>query len=99
MRQKKVPNRNRVPILSARNIGPQCAAEIEAMGIRYLDEIEKLGWEEFCIRYVEHFPHRLNLNAFAAVIGALEDRDWREIDSNLKLAARQLIRRIKSGRY
>lgn len=68
-----------------------------SLGVHYLDQIESLGWENFCVRYVEHFPHRLNLNAFTAIIGALEDQDWRKIDPDLKLRARQLIGRIKKG--
>ena len=89
----------RIPVAEARNLGPTSAAEMQAMGIYYLDQIEEIGWEEFCIRYVELFPHRLNLNAFTSIIGALEDQDWRQVDPFLKTEAKALIRRIKSGRY
>lgn len=92
-------NNKRIPIAKARNLGPISASEMEAMGILFLDQIEEMGWEDFCIRYVELYPHRLNLNAFTAIIGAIEDQDWRSIDSYLKAEAKMLLRRIKSGNY
>ena len=90
---------NRIPIEKARNLGPVSADEMEALGIRYLDQIVEIGWEDFCIQYVEMFPHRLNLNAFTAIIGAIEDQDWRRVDPDLKVQAKRLIQRIKSGNY
>lgn len=89
----------RIPIEKARNLGPVSAAEMQALGIHYLDQIEAMGWEEFCILYTEMFPHRLNLNAFAAIIGAIENQDWRKIDANSKASAKRLIERIKKGNY
>ena len=89
----------RIPIAQARNLGPTSAAEMEAMDIYYLDQITEMGWEEFCIRYVELFPHRLNLNAFTAIIGAVEDQDWRKVDPHLKAEAKALMKRIKLGNY
>lgn len=89
----------RIPIENARNLGPVTASEMQTLGVNYLDQIEEMGWAEFCIKYVELFPHRLNLNAFSAIIGALEDQDWRKIDSNLKIEAKQLIKKIKTGNY
>ncbi len=90
---------NRVKLEDARNLGPQTAAEMETLGFKYLDQIEEIGWEEFCIKYCEYFPHRLNLNAFAAIIGAIEDEDWRKISPALKNQAKQLIRQIKAGLF
>lgn len=91
--------KKRTPIEHARNLGPVSASEMEVLGIYYLDQIEKIGWEDFCIQYVEMFPHRLNLNAFAAIIGAIEDVDWRKVDPDLKFQAKKLIHQIKSGHY
>lgn len=89
--------KTRTPIAKARNLGSVSASEMESMHIYYLDQIEEMGWEEFCIRYTELFPHRLNLNAFTAIIGALEDQDWRQVDPQLKAEAKSLIRSIKRG--
>ena len=93
MAQKK----KRIPIEKARNLGPVSASEMEALDIYYLDQIVEIGWEEFCVQYVELYPHRLNLNAFTAIIGAIENQDWRKVDPHLKNQARTLIRAIKSG--
>ena len=89
----------RVPIKDARNLGPKTADELEALDIFFLDQLEKMGWEESCILWAENFPHRLNLNAFTAIIGAIEDQDWRQIDSDLKRQAKQLVHRLKSGNF
>ena len=90
--------KERIPIEKARNLGPISAAEMQAMGILYLDQIEEMGWEEFCIQYVELYPNRLNLNAFTAIIGAIENQDWREVDPALKNQAKVLVKQLKSGR-
>lgn len=90
---------SRIPIEKARNLGPVSAAEMEALDVFYLDQIIEVDWEEFCIQYSEMYPHRLNLNAFAAIIGAIENVDWRKIDPVLKQQAKRLISQIKSGRY
>lgn len=91
--------KDRVLIKDAKNLGPVSAAEMESMGVIYLDQIEEQGWEEFCVRYVELYPHRLNLNAFTAIIGAIEGQDWRRVDPGLKAEAKALIQRIKKGLY
>ena len=83
------------PIENARNLGPLTASELESIGISTLEQLRDLGWETVCIRYAEAYPERLNLNAFTSVIGAIEDRDWRAINSDSKARARELIRRLK----
>ncbi len=88
----------RTPIEKARNLGPTTASEMQALGVYYLDQIISQGWEEFCVQYAEMFPHRLNLNAFTAIIGAIEGEDWRKIDPELKRQAKKLIEQIKKGR-
>ena len=87
----------RILIADARNLGPISAAEFEVLGIRYLDEIISLGWEETCIQYVEAHPHRLNLNAFTAIIGAIENQDWRRVDPVLKAQAKRLLKSLKAS--
>ena len=50
------PKNKRVLIKDARNLGPVAASEMAVLDILYLDQIEDMGWEEFCILYVETFP-------------------------------------------
>ncbi|MCB0366937.1 MAG: TfoX/Sxy family DNA transformation protein [Bdellovibrionaceae bacterium] len=87
------------PIADARNLGPVTADELASIGILSLEEMIDMGWEEVCIRYVEAYPERLNLNAFTAIIGAIENQDWRKVDSATKIEAKLLIKKIKSGNY
>lgn len=96
MPKKKNETDKRIPIEQARNLGPISAAEMQTMNISYLDQIVAMGWEEFLTRYVELYPHRLNLNAFTAVLGAIEDQDWRSLDPELKAQAKQLLQILRS---
>lgn len=83
------------PIAEGKNLGPVTEAELGSIGINTIEQIRSLGWEEVCERYSEAYPERLNLNAFAAIIGAIEGQDWRKIDPQLKDQARKLIRRLR----
>ncbi|MDD9952137.1 MAG: TfoX/Sxy family DNA transformation protein [Zetaproteobacteria bacterium] len=85
-------------IAAARNLGPVTAAEMETFGITHLEQIEEMGWEVFMERYVRHFPQRLHLTAFLAVIGALHDQDWRQVDVSEKKRAQKMILALKAGR-
>ncbi|HYE25027.1 MAG TPA: TfoX/Sxy family DNA transformation protein [Clostridia bacterium] len=86
------------PIEKARNLGPVCAAEFATIGIHSLEQIVELGWEEVMVRWVQAYPERANLNAATALIGAIEDVDWRKVRPSDKAAARQLISELKLGR-
>jgi hypothetical protein len=70
------------------------SAELASIGIRTVEEMRDLGWEEVCIRWVEAFPLRLNLNAFHGVQAAIEGIDWRRLDEESKRRARQLRDRL-----
>jgi len=78
-------------IEKARNLGPVSAAEFRTLGIFSLEQIREMGWQEAFALWVEAYPERLNLNAAAALIGAVEDVDWRKIPPNEKAAARRLL--------
>lgn len=75
-------------------LGPVTSAELASIGIRTVEEMRDLGWEEVCIRWVEAFPLRLNLNAFHGVQAAIEGIDWRDLDEDAKRRARQLRDRM-----
>lgn len=70
------------------------SGELASIGIRTVEEMRDLGWEEVCIRWVEAFPLRLNLNAFHGVLAAIEAIDWRDLDDGSKRRARQLRDRL-----
>jgi hypothetical protein len=54
-----------------------------------------LEWEEAFARWAERYPKRLNLNAAAALIGAIDNTDWRRVPSEEKERARKLIAQLK----
>ncbi len=83
------------PVEAARNIGPICGSELRAVGISTVGELRRLGWEEAFARWVRRFPERLNQNAARALIGAVEDCDWREVPESMRAEARTLIRSLK----
>lgn len=82
---------------NARNLGPASEAELNSIGYSSLEQLIDDGWEEVFIRLVELHPHRLNLNMATALIGAIENCDWRDVPAPLKAEAKTLIQRIKRG--
>ena len=83
------------PIDRARNLGPTSATELAAVGITSREQLVELGWEEAFVRLVRAFPHRCNLNMCCALIGAVEDVDWRRIPPSLKAEATTLVRALR----
>ena len=79
------------PIDRARNLGPVSAGELAAVGIATREQLVELGWEEAFVRLVRAFPHRCNLNMCCALVGAVEDIDWRRIPPGLKSDARRAV--------
>ena len=78
-----------------KNLGPGTIAELESIDIETLEELQKLGWEGVFIRLVDSYPDRLNLNTAAAIIGAVENVDSREISAEKRARAQKLIRELK----
>ena len=85
----------KTPINKARNLGPLTEAELNSVGINSLEEIIELGWEETFLKLVEIYPERINLNMATALIGAVEDCDWRKVPGPLKSEAKKLINVLK----
>lgn len=78
------------PLADIVNFGPVTLPEFAAIGVTTVDQIERLGAEETCRRYVEKFPERLNVNAFLGVVATLEGVAWTRVSP----AGRALARRI-----
>jgi hypothetical protein len=74
--------------------GPVTSPELASLGLHTAEDLRELGWEEVCIRWVEAFPLRLNLNAFYGLIAAVEGVDWRSLDENWRTRARTLRDRL-----
>ena len=80
-----------------KNLGPVSRKELHLIGIHSLADIQKLGWEEVCIRWAGRFPQRINLNAFTSIIGAELDCDWRNVPPALRRRAEALASRLKAA--
>lgn len=85
-----------IPLEKLINFGPVTLKEFHAMGLTTFGQLEKLGWEKVCRRWVKYFPERLNVNAFIGVIATLEGITWTKVTPSDKALARNLIREIKA---
>lgn len=85
----------KTPIEVAKNIGPASGVELRSVGIDTVEKLQKMGWEEAFIKLCETHPHRLNLNMLTALIGAVEDQKWNQLEPQLKAEAKQFLRSIK----
>ena len=86
---------SRTPVAKARNLGPVTGRELNSVGIYSLEQLRQLGWEEACLRWIRLFPGRLNRNAFSALLGALEDVDWRSLSPTQQLEVERLVHKLR----
>ena len=84
--------------MAAKNLGPVCARELGQLGIHTLEHMRDLGWQEVCLKWVERFPSRVNLNAFRCVIGAICDVRWSEIPQEADAEAQRMVRQLRRER-
>lgn len=78
------------------NFGPVTLPEFAAVGITTVDQIERLGADEVCRRYVERFPDRLNVNAVVGVVATLEGVPWTRISAGGRARARRIVDELKA---
>lgn len=82
-------------LAKVKNFGPVTLAEFDSMGITTLEQIEKMGWEETCRLWVQHFPERLNANAFIGIITALDGMSWTKATPEHKSRVRRLVSELR----
>ncbi len=85
------------PRTRATLLGPTTDPELAAIGFTTVEQLQEAGWEEVCLRWVEAYPLRLNVNAFCGVIAAVEGVDWRDLDEGWRARARALRDRLARG--
>ncbi|TAK30187.1 MAG: hypothetical protein EPO40_08735 [Myxococcaceae bacterium] len=83
------------PLGDVVNFGPVTLPEFAAIGITTVDQIERLGAEEVCRRYVERFPERLNANAVVGVVATLEGVPWTRLSAGGRARARRIVADLK----
>lgn len=75
-----------------------CTPELHAVGIRSDEQIREMGWEECFLRWIELFPHRINVNAAIGAIAAEQGIDWRNVSEQDRRLARALVARLRQRR-
>ncbi len=89
-------NQKRIPLKGLKNFGPVTFAEFDSMGILYLDQIEKLGFEDTCRRWVQYYPERLNANAFLGIACTLDGVIWTNATSEHRRMAHALASQLRN---
>jgi hypothetical protein len=84
-------NKDTTPLSQLVNFGPATLPELEALDIKTLGDMRKMGWKDVCRQWAESFPERLNVNAFIGIIAALEGIVWTKITDSQRSQARGLV--------
>lgn len=85
----------KTPIEASRNLGVATGADFRSVDISTLEQLKRIGFERALNKVCDIYPHRLNLNFFYAVVGAIEDQDWKKLDPDLKAQAKDLLIQLK----
>ena len=86
----------KTPLSEVKNFGPVTRPELEAMGLKFVSDLERLGFEEVCRMWVRYFPERLNANAFLGVLATIEGIVWTQATPAMRGEARRLARQLLS---
>jgi hypothetical protein len=84
------------PLKGIKNFGPVTLPELESMGLKTLEQLRAIGWEDVCRRWVEYYPERLNANAFLGVLASIEGIIWTQATPEHRALARQLVAELRS---
>lgn len=76
------------PIENVRNLGPTSAAWLREIGVHTKADLENLG-AVFAFLEVRRRRPKTSLNLLWAMAAGLEDRDWRELSEQEKVALRR----------
>lgn len=87
--------KNKTLLKTVKNFGPVTLAEFESMGLTTLEQLEALGFEDVCRRYIESYPERLNANAFLGILCALEGVVWTKASPSQRATAHQMTQKLK----
>ncbi len=79
-----------------KNFGPVTLPELESIGLKHLEDLQRLGFEASCRKWVQHFPERLNANAFLAVLATLEGVLWTKASESMRREARALAQEMRA---
>jgi hypothetical protein len=83
------------PLAAVVNFGPVVLPELADVGITTVDQLERLGAEEVCRRWVERFPERLNVNAIVGIVATLEGVPWTKVSPAGRVTARAIADELR----
>lgn len=84
------------PIEEGKNLGPLTGAELRTIGIETVEQLKSLGWEKALSKWIQHYPHRLNMMAGYAVMGAVHDQTYKKLDREYKAEVKNFIKEYKA---
>ena len=79
---------------SLRNIGPQSARWLEAVGIHTSEQLFAVGVVDAYLRVKAAYPERVSLNLLFALQGALMDLPWDQLPPEVK---ESLVRQVEDA--
>jgi DNA transformation protein len=79
---------------SLRNIGPQSARSLEAVGVHTAEQLFDIGVVDAYLRVKAAYPERVSLNMLFALQGALMDLPWYQLPPEVK---ESLIRQVENS--
>lgn len=83
-------------ISKAKNIGPISSKALREIGINTLEDLKSVGWKGAILKLTAESMQYANLNMARALIGALENKDFRDISTEQLQQARLLIEELKN---
>ena len=86
---------NKTELSKVKNFGPVTLPELEAIGFKSVEELQELGAEEVCRKWISYFPERLNANAFLAVVATIEGVVWTKATPGMRGEARRLAAMLR----
>ena len=89
-----MPLDDATPIVECRNLGPTSARYLQQMGVYTLGDLKSLGPVAAYVSLLQSHV-KPSLNLLWAMMGAVEQRDWREINAIEKSQALELVHALK----
>ena len=89
-----MPLDDATPIVECRNLGPTSSRYLQQMGVYTLGDLKSLGPVAVYVSLLQRHV-KPSLNLLWAMMGAVEQRDWREINAIEKSQALELVHALK----
>jgi hypothetical protein len=93
--KKKRPLGSDAKISQLLNLGPATERLLSSAGIKSVAQLKKWGWKKAFLKVAAKDAKRINLNLAYALIGALDNRDWRHLPAKKKKEAQNLVAQLR----